>query len=283
MNNSLFSQLIKKLNPIVITKKMTGYELAALAEKECGRAVLYTGSEITVVFNLYSSEKLIEKALGMGIKDAAERASECTNNPLIYANTGQYENITLSSLPIYKHYPGDISGSINTGCVISRDRETYNCGIYRIQPLTDDRAVIHCYKDSGLAKELAKGADVPVTIAIGTAPQLIMAAAAALPADTDELRLAARMGNLRFIETGIYPVPEGTQIVIQGEVSATETHPEGPFMIYTGEYSEVGDFPVLHISSVKMIRGGVYQTLVTGKAPMESFYILRAAERLFKD
>ncbi len=228
----------------------------------------------------------MKTAFGYTLNVMAEKAHKyITEQPeveLSFCEMEYYDDFYISELPISKHYKTDVSGSINMGCVISKDDDIHNCGIYRIQPLSDERAVMHCYPDSGLGKQLAKGEDVPVTIAVGTTPHLIYAASATLPDHIDELKLAAFLHpeDMKYVKTDAYPVPYDTQIIIQGRVSATETHPEGPFTIHTGGQSPVEDFPVLFIDSVMISGTPMYHTTVTGEMPMESAHIIRAANMI---
>jgi len=289
MDNYTFSAFIGRLKEAGELKSapgagLSGVKIAKQASEHCktnSKALLFV-KEIPVAVNLLSSNKRIKLALGYSIDAVAEQAYLYSMNPpaieLSFCEAPEYDDVLISELPIAKQYKSDVSGSINMGCVISKDGDTYNCGIYRIQPLNDHKAVMHCYPESGLGKQLAKGEDVPVTIAIGTSPHLIYAAAASLPDNVDELKLASYIhpDEMLFIETDGHPVPVATEIIIQGTVSATETHPEGPFMIHTGEYSKAEPFPVLKIESVKMADNCIYHTTVTGPLPMESAYITRA-------
>lgn len=223
---------------LVISQKMSGPELAKLAMTEM-RIILYTADRIPLLLNLYTSKDRIKKALTV-TEDAAEK----------------YSDIKLSDLPIYKCHEEDVSGSLNAGVTIS----SAGCGIYRIQPLSDTEAVMHCYPDSVLAQDLSKGSDVPVTVAVGTSPRFFLTAASKR-------------------RSGQTSVPDGTQIIIRGTVSASQRHPEGPFMTYRG-LSEVSDYPVMSVESVKIAENGVYHTIITGPKYDESLTVIRAAEEL---
>ncbi|PLX67071.1 MAG: hypothetical protein C0603_10435 [Denitrovibrio sp.] len=293
MDNYSFTAFFNKLKRAQDVKTSPGAGLngvkiakqASESVKKNGKALVFT-KEIPVAVNLLASTKKLKVALGYTLSVIAEQAHQyITEQPeveLSYCEMEYYDDFYISELPISKHYKTDVSGSINMGCVISKDRDIHNCGIYRIQPLDDEKAVIHCAPESGLGKQLSKGEDVPVTIAVGTTPHLIYAAAATLPDNIDELKLAAYLHpeEMKFVKTSLYPVPFDTQIIIQGRVSATETHPEGPFTIHTGGQSAVEDFPVLHIESVMISATPIYQTTVTGEMPMESAHILRAANMI---
>jgi UbiD family decarboxylase len=286
--SSLIDKLANQSELIRLPNGMSGYEIAQIASDQCksnGKAII-VDTEIPIVLNLFASDAKIELALGDSIESIAHKAflfDSSAADELTYTDADSYTELSnISQLPILKHHAGDVSGSINMGCVISKADDTYNCGIYRLQPISDDRLIVHCYPSSGLQRQLNKGKDVHVTIAVGTSPHLIYAAASYLPSDTDELKLANHIhtDGLRYIKTGQHPVPAETHIIIQGIVSAHKKHPEGPFLIYTGDYSEVAEFPVMQISSVKIKEGAVYHTTVTGIPPMESAYIGRACAKI---
>lgn len=254
LNFSEYLELLESEGELLrLDGNISGLKMAEKASYECktgGKALLFE-RDIPIAMNLFASDHRIEKALSYGSEVFTEAV---------------YNKIKLSDLPILKHHKGDISGSINMGCVISgRDS-----GIYRIQPLSDSEAIVHCYPSSTLAKKLRSG-DIPVTIAIGTSPILILLSASSSGNELDKV-------SCDFIDSKYHQVPSGTQIIINGVVSASEKRPEGPFMIYTGDYSQVEEYPLLHIESVEIIENGIYHTLVTGKYPMESEFILKAAK-----
>jgi len=279
-----FSNLLRKLDMFGHTLHLdgntTGLKMAERSAKECasnGKALIFR-REIPIALNLFASEKRIEVALKGPIP---KFNPDIKLADLQFISPDKYKEISLSDLPILKHHEKDISGSINMGCVISESSGVFNCGIYRIQPLSNSEAIVHCYPESGLAEELSQGKDVPVTIAVGTSFQLILTAVSKLPSHIDELKLADSIAvkGLKYIKTDLHPVPYGTQIIIQGVVSASETRDEGPFYIYTGEMSDVEKFPLMKIESVKMVDGGYYHTLVTGAEQTESKFLLDAAQR----
>jgi UbiD family decarboxylase len=281
-----FPDFLKKLDlsgqTLHLNGSVSGTKMAERALKECGdsgKGLIFLRNDIPIAMNLYASERRVLISMGGWMP---KFDPEQTDYPkLTYLSPDPYTDISFADLPILKHHEDDVSGSINLGCTICETEGRHNCGVYRIQPLEDNEAIIHCYPESGLARELTKGSDVPVTIAIGTSPHLLLPAVSKLPEWVDELRLANHIcdGDLKFIKTDRHPVPYGTQIIIQATVSATEKRSEGPFRIYTGELSEVADYPLMRIESVKLIMGGVYQTLVTGASDTESQYLLRAAEQ----
>ena len=279
-----FSNIIRKLDmaghTLHLDGSISGIKMAERAERESrpgGKALIFR-RDIPIVMNLFSSVTRMEVAL----KEPIRKFNLDTKlADLEFMSADKYKEISLSDLPIMKHCENDVSGSINMGCVISKQEGIYNSGIYRIQPLSDNEAVIHCYPESDLAKQLEEGEDVPVTIALGTSFQLILTSVSKLPKEIDELKLASHIAikGMKYIKTDRYPVPYGTQIIIQSTVSASEKRKEGPFLIYTGEMSPVADYPLMKIESVKMVIGGYYHTLVTGPNQAESKALLDAAEQ----
>jgi 3-polyprenyl-4-hydroxybenzoate decarboxylase len=279
-----FSNIVRKLDmaghTLHLDGNISGIKMAERAERESrpgGKALIFR-RDIPIVMNLFSSVTRMEVAL----KEPIHKYNPEAKLPeLEFMSADKYKDISLSDLPIMKHCEDDVSGSINMGCVISENEGIYNSGIYRIQPLSDSEAIIHCYPESDLAEQLSKGDDIPVTIAVGTSFQLILASVSKLPSEIDELKLASHIAvkGMKYIKTDRHPVPYGTQIIIQGTVSASEKRKEGPFLIHTGEMSPVEDYPLLRVESVKMVIGGYYHTLVTGPNQEESKALLDAARQ----
>jgi 4-hydroxy-3-polyprenylbenzoate decarboxylase len=269
---------------------INGEEIGRTASINCkqNRNAIYINSPIPMVLNIYASKERLETALGNTIEKVSKSAWEYIKSKpkinLSFSDAPKFTKIRLTDLPLIKYHKKDVSGSINFGCVISESEGIHNCGIYRVQPLSDDEAVIHCYPSSGLGQLLKNSEkDIPVTIAIGCNANLLFAAGAKLPNEIDELLLASCLDTeLTFIKTNNYPVPSDTQIVIQGQVSVKEKKTEGPFFIYTNDYSKPEPFPVLKIDSVSIAEKGIYLSTVTGTPPMENAYLGQACGEIHK-
>ena len=266
----------------------SGEELSKLAKSGCMNSeppffACVAGSKFPLLINAFASMERLEAAWGMSADTLAERANRQSRDisQLSFTDPRAYDTLKgLEDLPLCKFHDGDTSGSINLGCVINEHSGIYHGGIYRIEPIGEKRAVIHCADKSGLAKSIAEAhGDIPVTIAVGCSPFLVFTCACSFPYDTDALRLASRLGDVKYIRTSGFPVPSDTRVIIHGTVGA-ERAKGGRFLNHTGRFTEPKDFPVLNIKSVQMMRGGFMQTMITDIPPMENVYLGQAAARV---
>ncbi|WP_448044879.1 UbiD family decarboxylase [Bradyrhizobium liaoningense] len=204
-------------------------------------------------------------------------------------------DIDLAKLPIQICWPGEPAPLITWPLVITVPPDSAtadqdeNVGVYRMQVLGRDRAIIRWLAHRGGARHhqqwKAIGRDMPVAIVIGADPATILAAVMPLPETLSELRFA---GILRGERPDLAPcltvplaVPAEAEIVIEGFVSATETAPEGPYGDHTGYYNSVEAFPVMRVTAITSRSQPVYLSTFTGRPPDEPSRIGEALNRLF--
>ncbi|WP_084540032.1 UbiD family decarboxylase [Azorhizobium doebereinerae] len=204
------------------------------------------------------------------------------------------QDIDLRALPAQICWPGEPAPLITWPLVITRPPEASpadegNMGVYRIQILGRDRAIMRWLAHRGGAKHhhqwQALGRDMPVAIVIGADPGTIMAAVMPLPETLAELKFSGILRGERPVLTPCVTVPlmvpAEAEIVIEGLVSAAETAPEGPYGDHTGYYNAVEDFPVLTVTAVTMRRNPLYLSTFTGRPPDEPSRIGEALNEVF--
>ncbi|MBC2859095.1 UbiD family decarboxylase [Stappia sp. 28M-7] len=190
----------------------------------------------------------------------------------------------LSRLPVQTCWPGDAGPLMTWPVVLTRDPGSqasdsgrYNAGIYRAQVLGPDRLILRWLPHRGAAAHhrgwVRKGEPMPVAIALGADPALLLAAALPLPETVSELAFS---GVLRGARTSLAPavtvpmlVPSSAEIVVEGWVHPQETAPEGPFGDHTGYYNSVEPFPVMRVSAITHRRDPLYLSTWTGRPPDE--------------
>ena len=193
-------------------------------------------------------------------------------------------DVDILALPIQTCWPGEPAPLITWPLVITRPPDTaaddtarMNIGVYRMQALAPDRAILRWLAHRGGAAHHRawrdRGEDMPVAVAIGADPATILSAVLPLPETVSELRFS---GVLRGERPRIAPaltvplmVPADAEIVIEGWVSANETAPEGPYGDHTGYYNAVKPFPVMRVTAVTMKDDPIYLTTFTGRPPDE--------------
>ena len=202
--------------------------------------------------------------------------------------------VDLGALPAQICWPGEPAPLLTWPLVITRPPddeaiESYNVGVYRMQVLGRDRAIIRWLAQRGGARHHRmwrdRGLEMPVAVAIGADPATILAAALPLPETLSEIQFA---GLLRDERTRLAPgvggrllVPADAEIVIEGTVAPTETAAEGPYGDHTGYYNAVEAFPVMRVSAITMRTAPIYLSTFTGRPPDEPSRIGEALNALF--
>ena len=201
----------------------------------------------------------------------------------------------LSALPVQTCWPGDAGPLITWPVVVTRppgidDPSAYNLGVYRMQVLERDRAIVRWLPMRGGARHhrewVRAGAEMPVAVVIGADPATMLAAVMPAPDGVTELALAGLIGGRRsdLIPCLSIPlhVPASAEIVLEGMVSPTETAMEGPFGDHTGYYNAAEPFPVFRLTHIRMRQDPVYVSTFTGRAPDEPSVIGDAMLDVFK-
>ncbi len=190
----------------------------------------------------------------------------------------------LAALPVQTPWPGDAGPLITWPVVVTRpqgsapaDVARYNLGVYRAQVIGPDRLILRWLAHRGGAAHARgwarAGEPMPVAVALGCDPALLLSAALPLPETVSELTFS---GVPRGARTEIAPaltvplmVPARAEIVIEGWVHPGDTAPEGPFGDHTGYYNAAEPFPVLRVSAITCRRDPLYLSTVTGRPPDE--------------
>ncbi|WP_374635229.1 UbiD family decarboxylase domain-containing protein, partial [Paracoccus sp. (in: a-proteobacteria)] len=126
-------------------------------------------------------------------------------------------------------------------------RRTDRRGVYRAQVLGPDRLIMRWLAHRGGAAHARTwaraGEPMPVAIALGADPALLLAAALPLPETVSEMGFS---GVLRGARTELVAcrsvplmVPARAEIVLEGWIHPGDTAPEGPFGDHTGYYNAV--------------------------------------------
>jgi len=161
-------------------------------------------------------------------------------------------------------------------------------GVYRVQVLDRDRAIVRWLAHRGGAAHhrlwQEAGRDMPIAIAIGADPATILSAVLPLPEGVSEFAFSGVLkGERPRLARGLtvpLPVPADAEIVIEGEVSAHETAPEGPFGDHTGYYNAVERFPVMKVTAITSRSAPIYLSTYTGRPPDEPSIIGEALNEL---
>ncbi len=291
-------------------------EIANRASKAYGPALLFRsvkGSSLQVLMNQFGSERRLELAFGGSLDAVARRVAGLTDlQPPAYVRD-RVEGVGLSDelagfapqrvergladvvldppdlgrLPVLTTWPGDGGPFITLPVVGTKSRDgRRNAGVYRLQVFDAATTGMHWHvHHDGAANFRDSDGRLEVAVALGTDPLVTYAATAPLPPGVDELSFA---GFLRGEPVELAPcenvdleVPADAEIVLEGYVQRGEERDEGPCGDHTGYYSEVGRYPVFHLTAMRMRSNAIYPATIVGRPPMEDCFLGRATAQLF--
>lgn len=288
-------------------------EMAAIHLKlfeKNGPAVLFEkvkGSKYQAVSNIFGSLDR-SKFIFRDTFHKVQKMVELRNNPIAalkqpfkYASTGVgaikalpkkssfassgFREISISDLPLIKHWPMDGGAFVTLPQVYSEDIDkpgvmASNLGMYRIQ-LDGNDYVLN--KEIGLHYQLHRGIGIhqnktnkkkvplKVSIFVGGPPAHSLAAVMPLPEGLSELTFAGALAGRRFRYNYVdgYCISLDADFVITGEVYPNENKPEGPFGDHLGYYSLIHEFPLMRVHKVYGKENAIWPFTVVGRPPQE--------------
>ncbi len=207
------------------------------------------------------------------------------------------EDINLNDLPIQGCWPEEPAPLITWGCVVTQgpkpkeDRtDNYNLGIYRMQQLGKNKAIMRWLKHRGGAQQYQrwkdeKPAPMPCAVIIGSDPATILGAVTPVPDTLSEYQFAGllRGSKTELVKCKTQPikVPANAEIVLEGYISLDEYAKEGPYGDHTGYYNSVEKFPVFTCTAITMKKEPVYLSTYTSRPPDEPSVLGEALNDVF--
>jgi len=274
----------------------TKYEIAAYIRKTSdikGPALLFENvnqSKVPVLGGVFATRKRALLALETSEKQYGEKFHQALEHliPPRKISSGpckevvlKSEDADLSRFPIPIFSQNDSGPFITAGLVISKDPESArnNTSIYRLQVHGPRRLGI---KAQQLARQLrkaeARGEALPVAIAIGTDPVLMLASQWDAPYGVDELELAGALRGepveVVRAETVDLMVPATAEVVIEGYIQPQMREVEGPFGEVGGYSTPKFPKPVIEVTSITHRKNPIFQAALTGMPTTEN-HILR--------
>jgi UbiD family decarboxylase len=260
------------------------------------------GYDIPVVVGTVSASREVYAAgLGIGtdVNEVVERWREALERPMATRLVDQGpcqevvlegEDADLTKFPVPVWTPDKDPGPyITAPCVVSKDRNTgiQNVGIYRMQVkgprrtgMLWDLPVQHGAMNYETWESVNE--PMPVAVAVGVEPTVLMTAATKVPYGVDEFTVssALRGAPLPMVRcrTVDLEVPATAEIVIEGEIPPHEREIEGPFGEYTGYMGGPYELPIFHVKCITHRRGPIFQTLFSQMPPSESSLMRQIAE-----
>ncbi|HMF58384.1 MAG TPA: UbiD family decarboxylase, partial [Pyrinomonadaceae bacterium] len=279
-----------------------------------GPALLFNrvkGSRYPVVTNLFGTERRIEMAFGSKPESLVKEVVRVAENllPPRVGELWQHRSLALEALkmgtrntrrapvlqvtdkparldelPVLTTWQEDGGPFITLPLVYTEHPQSHkhNLGMYRMQVFDARATGMHwqIHKGGGFHYHEAEklGQSLPVTVFLGGAPALILAAIAPLPEDVPELVLASVLAGEKVRMTKNpsgygHRLVAGAEFALTGRVHPRERRPEGPFGDHYGYYSLKHDYPVFHLDAVYHRRDAIYPATVVGKPRQEDFFI----------
>jgi 4-hydroxy-3-polyprenylbenzoate decarboxylase/2,5-furandicarboxylate decarboxylase 1 len=274
----------------------TQYEIAAYIRKTSdvkGPALLFENvkdSQTPVLGGVFATRKRALLALETTDRDCADKFQHALDHllpPRTVASAPCKEVILksadadLSRFPIPIFSQGDSGPFITAGLVISKDPDSArsNTSIYRLQVHDSHRLGVKAQQlQRQLRKAESRGEALPVAIAIGTDPVLMLASQWDAPYGVDEIELAGALRGepveVVRAETVDLMVPATAEIVIEGAIQPNARQTEGPFGEVGGYSTPEFPKPVIEVTAITHRRNPIFQAALTGMPTTEN-HILR--------
>lgn len=284
-------QLKKVKKPVSLVHELAN--IAATAARQGGGGVFFedpSGSDWPIFTNAVVNQNQAALALecspsevigrmGFALEPGNGIAPARVNSTSWKDNIIKGDEIDIRKLPIPTHGAHDGGPFITGGVTISRDPVSGrgNLSYNRMQVLgkttfgfnvNEWRHVMQFYK-----VHQAKGEPLPIAIAIGLDPAIMIAAGCRY--DDDELKIAGAIrGEPVQTVKGVtvdLQIPAEAEIVIEGYLPPLTRQKEGPLAEFHGYYGELWESPIFEVTAVCFRENPIYQTIIPGWA--EHIYI----------
>jgi 2,5-furandicarboxylate decarboxylase 1 len=284
-------QLVRIPKPVSLVHELAN--VAASLARQGGGGVLFehpAGAEWPIFTNAIVNQEQAALALSCSLSEVSDRMGFALEpqNAIAPLNGGEAawkqniidgKDIDIRRLPIPTHGAHDGGPFITGGVTISRDPESGrgNLSYNRMQVLgphtfgfnvNEWRHVMQFYKI-----QQARNEPLPVAIAIGLDPAIMIAAGCRY--DDDELKIASAIRSEPVMTSkGVtvdLEIPSEAEIVIEGYLPPHTRQKEGPLAEFHGYYGELWESPVFEVTAICYRENPIYQTIIPGWA--EHIYI----------
>lgn len=259
---------------------------ACLAAAPAGRALLFEqvgASALPLVGNVLTSRDRMALALGIRTDELQTRIVAAIMRPLPALPVGEsrWQEVVvgdpdLAELPLPTFFEHETGPYVTAGAIVARHSETgaANLSIARLKPLGGNRAMIGIAPNHHLAAmaraAAARGERLPIAIAIGVHPAVLIAACLYLPLGADELESAgALLGEpieVGGTDSGLL-VPAACELVLEATLDPEETVTEGPVSEYHGMYEDYGAGCVVTVQRLLRRRDALLHVIEPGNHP----------------
>jgi len=263
------------------------YELSALlAAAGDGPALLFEeveGAEGPVVGGVLGSRRRIAAGAGVEFGALQQRLLAALASPLapreVAAGPCQevvVESPDLASLPIPWFFEHETGPYVTAGAIVARDPDSgaANLSIARLKPLGGARAMAGIAPNHHLAalgrRAAARGEALPIAVAIGNHPAVLIASCLYLDLGADELEVAGGlMGEpVEVVRTAAgLAVPAHCELVLEGRLDTGERVEEGLVSEFHGMYEDYGAGSVVTFDRLTRRHDALFQVIEPGRHP----------------
>lgn len=264
------------------------FELAAVTKKLDKKTAVYfknvKGFRFPVAANTLFSREVMAEALGVPAAELVDCYLKAVSSPVPCTVVGRAEapvkqNMLVgekasefaSLFPVPVHHEKDAGRYISAGVIIAKHPKAgcYNASICRLR-LTEPGKLGICMQPRHLyqfyQEAEAEGQGLPVAIAIGLEPEILLASQATVEMGVNEMDIAGRLKGspveLVSAETVDLLVPARAEIVLEGHILPFARETEGPFGEYMSLYGPAGERQVVEIAAVTYRDSAIYHTIV---------------------
>jgi len=242
------------------------------------------GFDIPVVTNIAANRRLLAAALGVkpdGLPTAYRE--RCQNYiPVEVVPDAPWKEVViegdevdLTRLPIPLHFEVDAAPYITAGQLVARDPETGvdTTGFHRLMLKGKNRLGLSLHSRRRMyefhRRAEARGEPLPAAITLGIHPVHYMGSMAYhYPPGVRKYEIiGALFGEpYRVSPCGIegIEIPEGAEIVLEGEILNEVREPEGPFSEFTGYASYRSTENVFVVKRIQMRRDAMFHSVASG-------------------
>lgn len=263
---------------IILTEPISKtYEIAGVLKQLEPQPVLFENvneSTFQVMGNLFCTKATFADYFDIPVADIIPTLSAAIDNrspgEIIESAPCQevvISNPNLDDLPILKHCPTDGGNYISSGVVIAKHRQHgQNADFHRCMQFSPTEMAVRVVKGRHFDAFLQELEAVDVAICVGSAPNVLAAAATSVALGIDELEIANVLEPLQLVraKTVDLLIPAETEFVLEGTVYLNRRHAEGPFVDLTETQDIVRQEPVFEVKTITHRRDAIWQALLPG-------------------
>lgn len=260
------------------------YELAAVLDLlEAGPAVRFdrvAGSSMPVIGNVVNSRARIATALGVPTQGIGSALIDAIARPIAprLVETGACQTVDaapdLTALPVPRFFQEETGPYLTAGVIAVRDVVSgeRNLSFARLKVLGPTRAMLGVSPNHHLGKMAARAAqadqDLPIAVALGTHPAIMLAACLYLGFGDDELECAGRLLGAAVdvvrARTADILVPAAAELVLEGVVQPRKRIDEGLVSEFHGHYHNYGPGYLVELRAMTHRPDPLFQVIAPG-------------------